>query len=56
LEDVEFEPGDFGGDLGLGGTQEWAGGKYTIHGEALGQTSFEGSYGLKGTAGFSIRF
>jgi len=55
--DVEFEPEAFGGELGLGGTYEWAGGKYAIHGEALGQTSFEGgSYGVKGTAGFSTKF
>ncbi|MGE0008150.1 MAG: autotransporter outer membrane beta-barrel domain-containing protein [Parvibaculaceae bacterium] len=54
--DVEFEPDDFGAELGLGGTYEWAGGTYGIHGEALGQTSFEGSYGVKGTAGFSVRF
>lgn len=54
--DVEFEPEDFGGELGLGGAYEWAEGKYSIHGEALGQTSFEGSYGIKGTAGFSAKF
>jgi hypothetical protein len=54
--DVEFEPEEFGGELGLGGTYEWAGGQYAIHGEALGQTSFEGSYGVKGTAGFSAKF
>src|SRR5690606_36376957 len=49
---VAFEPDSFGGELGLGGTYEWAGGKYAIHGEALAQSSFQGSYGLKGTAGF----
>jgi outer membrane autotransporter protein len=54
--EVEFEPEEFGGELGLGGTYEWAGGTYALHGEALGQTSFEGSYGVKGTAGFSARF
>jgi len=54
--DLEFEPDDFGGELGLGGTYEWAQGRYAIHGEALGQTSFEGSYGVKGTAGFSAKF
>lgn len=54
--DVEFEPEDFGGELGLGGSYEWAEGKYAVHGEALGQTSFEGSYGIKGSAGFSVKF
>ena len=54
--DVAFEPDAFGGELGFGGTYEWAGGKYAIHGEALAQTSFEGSYGIKGTAGFTTRF
>lgn len=54
--DLEFAPDDFGGELGLGGSYEWAQGRYAIHGEALGQTSFEGSYGVKGTAGFSANF
>jgi fibronectin-binding autotransporter adhesin len=54
--DVEFDPDDWGGELGLGGTYEWSGGRYAVHGEALGQTSFEGSYGVKGTAGFSIKY
>ena len=53
---VEFKPEEFGGELGLGGAYEWSGGKYVIHGEVLGQTSFEGSYGVKGAAGFSTRF
>jgi fibronectin-binding autotransporter adhesin len=53
---IAFEPQKFGGKLGLGGTYEWAGGKYALHGEALGQTSFEGSYGVKGAVGFSTRF
>ncbi|MCW8127603.1 autotransporter-associated beta strand repeat-containing protein [Microbulbifer halophilus] len=53
---LDFEPHDFGGELGIGGTYEWGGGKYTVHGEALGQTSFEGSYGFKGIVGFSMRF
>jgi fibronectin-binding autotransporter adhesin len=53
---VTFEPQRFGGELGLGGTSEWAGGKYALQAEALGQTSFEGSYGIKGTVGFSTRF
>ena len=53
---VAFKPQKFGGELGLGGTYEWAGGKYAIEAEALGQSSFEGSYGIKGTVGFSTRF
>ena len=53
---VTFEPQKFGGELGLGGTYEWAGGKYALQAEALGQSSFEGSYGIKGTVGFSTRF
>jgi hypothetical protein len=53
--DVEFEPEEFGGEFGLGGTYEWSGGKFAIHGEALGQTSFEDSYGVNGNVGFSTR-
>jgi len=53
---VAFEPDSFGAELGLGGTYRWAGGKYALYGEALASTSFEGSYGFKGTVGFSTAF
>ncbi|BBD40466.1 adhesin [Aminobacter sp. Y103A] len=53
---VAFEPDSFGVELGLGGTYRWAGGKYALYGEALASTSFEGSYGFKGTVGFSTAF
>ena len=53
---VAFEPDAFGAELGLGGAYEWAGGKYALYGEALAQSSFEGSYGVKGTVGFSTTF
>ncbi|RLP28372.1 autotransporter outer membrane beta-barrel domain-containing protein [Mesorhizobium sp. YM1C-6-2] len=53
---VAFEPDSFGAELGLGGTYRWAGGKYALYGEALASTSFEGSYGVKGTLGFSTTF
>lgn len=51
--DLGFEPQRFGSELGLGGSYKWAGGKYALYGEALASTSFEGSYGFKGTIGFS---
>ncbi|PWJ91816.1 fibronectin-binding autotransporter adhesin [Mesorhizobium loti] len=54
--DLSFEPQRFGGELGLGGTYKWAGGKYTLFGEALASSSFEGSHALKGTAGIIVRF
>lgn len=53
---VAFEPDSFGAELGLGGTYRWAGGKYALYGEALTSTSFAGSYGVKGTLGFSTAF
>ncbi|GAA2827915.1 fibronectin-binding autotransporter adhesin [Aminobacter aminovorans] len=53
---IAFEPDSFGAELGLGGTYRWAGGKYALYGEALASTSFEGSYGFKGTVGFSTAF
>ena len=53
---VAFEPDSFGAELGLGGAYEWAGGKYAVYGEALASTSFEGSYGVKGTLGFTTAF
>lgn len=46
----------FGAELGLGGTIEWADGAQSLHGELLGSSSFEGSYAVKGTLGFSGRF
>ncbi|MEW9837771.1 autotransporter family protein [Mesorhizobium marinum] len=54
--EVAFEPDAFGAELGLGGTYRWADGKYALYGEALASTSFEGSYGFKGTLGFSTAF
>ncbi len=54
--EVAFEPDSFGAELGLGGTYRWAGGKYALYGEALASASFEGSYGFKGTVGFSSAF
>jgi outer membrane autotransporter protein len=54
--DASFEPQRFGGELGVGGTYQWAGGKYSLYGEALASSSFEGSYGVKGTAGLAMNF
>jgi len=53
---IAFEPDSFGAELGIGGTYRWAGGKYALYGEALASTSFEGSYGFKGTVGFNTAF
>lgn len=50
---VAFESQRFGGELGIGGTYKWSGGKYALHGEALASTSFEGGYGFKGVVGFT---
>lgn len=46
----------FGGELGLGGTLQWADGAQALQGELLGSSSFEGSYAVKGTLGFTGRF
>lgn len=54
--DLAFTPQRFGGELGVGGTYAWAGGKYALHGEALASTSFQGGYALKGTAGLTVGF
>ncbi|KQU75465.1 hypothetical protein ASC75_19220 [Aminobacter sp. DSM 101952] len=54
--DTSFAAQRFGGELGFGGTYRWADGKYALHGEALGSTSFAGSYGIKGTVGFAMNF
>jgi fibronectin-binding autotransporter adhesin len=54
--EVEYRPDDFGGELGFGGSYEWSGGAYAVHGEALGQSSFEGSFGVKASAGIAARF
>ncbi|MDM9646766.1 autotransporter outer membrane beta-barrel domain-containing protein [Rhizobium sp. S163] len=53
---VKFEPEKFGAEFGVGGTYRWADGKYNLYGEALTATRFDGSYGLKGTVGFSTAF
>jgi outer membrane autotransporter protein len=54
--EVGFEPDSFGAELGLGGAYRWGGGRHSLYGEALGTTSFEGSYGVKGTVGLSTAF
>ncbi|ODT13535.1 MAG: hypothetical protein ABS35_37625 [Kaistia sp. SCN 65-12] len=54
--EVAFEPDSFGAELGLGGSYSWDGGKFAVHGEALATTSFEGSYGVRGTVGFKSAF
>ncbi len=54
--EVGFEPESFGAELGVGGTYRWGEGKYALYGEALATSSFEGSYGFKGTAGVSAAF
>lgn len=46
----------FAAELGLGGTMEWADGAQSLHGELLGASSFEGSYAVKGTVGFTGKF
>lgn len=51
--DLAFEPQRFGGEIGVGGSYKWAGGKYALHGEALASTSFQGGYGFKGVIGFT---
>lgn len=54
--EVGFEPDSFGAELGLGGAYRWGGGRHSLYGEALGTSSFEGSYGIKGTLGISTAF
>jgi len=54
--EVGFEPDSFGAELGIGGAYRWGGGRHSLYGEALGTTSFEGSYGIKGTVGLSTAF
>jgi outer membrane autotransporter protein len=51
--DLAFEPQRFGGEIGVGSSYKWAGGKYALHGEALASTSFQGGYGFKGVIGFT---
>ncbi len=53
---VNFEPEKLGAEVGIGGTYRWAEGKYNLYGEAVTSTRFDGSYGLKGTVGFSTAF
>jgi fibronectin-binding autotransporter adhesin len=54
--DVAFKPDAFGAEVGLGGAYRWAGGRHSVYGEALASSSFGGSYGFKGTVGFSTAF
>ncbi|MFZ5677083.1 MAG: autotransporter outer membrane beta-barrel domain-containing protein [Pseudomonadota bacterium] len=54
--EVGFEPDSFGAELGIGGTYRWGDGRHALYGEALGTSSFEGSYGVKGTVGLSTAF
>jgi len=47
------------GEIGLGGSYNWADDKYSFFGEAsvaTGLDNFADSYSLKGTAGFRVRF
>jgi len=54
--DLVAEPQKFGAEFGLGGTYNWGAEKYALHGEALASTSFDGSYGYKGTVGLTVGF
>jgi outer membrane autotransporter protein len=54
--DLNFVGQKFGAELGVGGTLDWADGAHALHGELLGSTSFQGSYAVKGTIGFTSRF
>lgn len=54
--DLVVEPQKFGAELGLGGTYNWGDERYALHGEALVSTSFDGSYGYKGTVGLTVGF
>ncbi len=53
---VKFEPEKFAAEFGVGGTYRWAEGTYSLYGEALTTTRFDGGYGLKGTVGFTTVF
>jgi len=47
------------GELGLGGSYSWAGGRFAVYAEAAGDTAladFGQGYTLKGTAGLRMRF
>ncbi|WP_035830540.1 autotransporter outer membrane beta-barrel domain-containing protein [Kaistia adipata] len=54
--DLVAEPQKFGAEFGVGGTYNWGAEKYALHGEALASTSFDGSYGYKGTVGLTVGF
>ncbi|WEK49975.1 MAG: autotransporter outer membrane beta-barrel domain-containing protein [Candidatus Kaistia colombiensis] len=54
--DLVAGPQKFGAEFGLGGTYNWGAEKYALHGEALASTSFDGSYGYKGTVGLTVGF
>jgi outer membrane autotransporter protein len=44
------------GGLGLGGTDSWNDGKYSVHGEAMVRGGFNDDYGVGGTGGFSMKW
>ena len=47
------------GELGLGGSYNWGGGRFTLYTEVAGDTAladFGAGYSLKGTAGLRMRF
>jgi outer membrane autotransporter protein len=54
--DLSYAADRFGAELGIGGTVEWADGAIALNGELLASTSFEGSYGFKGTLGLTGRY
>lgn len=54
--DLSYAGQKFGGELGLGGNIAWADGAQALHGELVAASSFEGSYAVKGTLGFSGKF
>ncbi|WEK49028.1 MAG: autotransporter outer membrane beta-barrel domain-containing protein [Candidatus Kaistia colombiensis] len=54
--DLVAEPQKFGAEFGLGGTYNWADERFALHGEAVASTSFDGSYGYKGTVGLTVGF
>jgi fibronectin-binding autotransporter adhesin len=54
--DLSFAGQKFNTELGIGGTLDWADSAHALHGELLGSTSFQGSYAVKGTLGFTSRF
>lgn len=51
--DLTYRPERLGGEIGLGGAYRWNDGRYALHGEALATTSFQDSYGFKGSVGFT---